>query len=343
MNSASKSIPFFIFIASIQFASGMQDGLTQRAVPVTFTQAIMKADMNHGRDWLKQYVQAAQDLNEQCPQDGTYPIQTIVSGRYDSAFVAIALCNGARADLADKDGNTLLHTIVRCPSMGLKKEYAYFPEQNLLSVLALPTYQYPENIEATNVGDVVVELQPVKTAAQQEIKTFLLCLQKNELKRLNCKDIRFCIIAHLIDATCSLNTFRKTLAQMRPEKVIEMFPHAWVVQIAAERQGDDKTSFVKLYAPLLARYRLERAQKIVAVKNNGDKDVYELACGAVEFLRNQKFEAPFVRAAQRMVDALEPLGFVERHMPACTRIITNKLLGLDPFASFPEFNKEEEG
>lgn len=318
----------------------MESALKQTAsepATVSFAQAIMKADMGFGVDWLEEYVKTATDLNVSYSQRSTYPIQDIVSGRYDSNFVTTAICRGARVDLPDSNGNTLLHTMVRCPFLGTRKEYAYFPEQNLLSVLALPSNEHQEVVVAEGQNQMPEkELRSPKRV----ILSFMLCLKRPEASLL--KPVQFCILSHLIDSSCSPKLFAITLPQMQdPLEAIKKFPFAWFAFIAQHNTGDDQQKFLKKFAPQLAHYRLERAQEIAARKNNNQKNVYELSCQSLVFMKEQKYEAPLVQAAQEMCDALQPEGFVERHMPKCTQILENMLLGQEPFCGFPEWRSSK--
>lgn len=330
-------------------AQGMAPAENYSEALKSFVEAIRTAGDTGNIDALRKCVNELPNLNAFKPF-GFYPLQCLLHEPYGSDLVITALERGARPDLIDLVGGTVLHDIVYSIDRRIRAKISktqknnFSPYQNLLSVIALPTYCYND----TQEGDEVLSEAELKDKALRSpcsvVNTFLMCLNKKDAPCARLKQVKPCILKYLIDASCSQKIFNITFPFMdNPEQLITRFPFERFASLAQTKNDqNDREKFVAFYAPLFARYRLMKAAVILQAENNEGYNASEEARREVPIFMNQGDTNQAVQLVY-MAYYLHPIGFVERHLPACTKIIKNKLLCLDPFDGFPELNEDIKG
>lgn len=290
-----------------------------------FPHAYRIARMDGNFSELKQCVVRPHIMNkEDCRWTGMYPLAAIVDRRFDSNLVITALMSGASVDFKDSKHRSLFHWIADGYRISFGKPDNYCPKKNLLGALVLPAHGAAALCN--------------KTESIARLKTALLCLNKIN-PQLKAGSIKYCILGHLTEDIYNAKLLGLVLTQrIRPELYIGKYPLAWIQSVLENTNSVDRPALAKKYAQAFAFYRINNVLPLLKRKDIDLRTAYQTALNNARWAKQLGVNSPeSIKDSQNMVELFNPRGFVHRHLPECTHIVSNLLHGKEPFDGFDPF------
>jgi hypothetical protein len=332
-----QKLMFMILSLMVISMYGMERPVTRAKTTAALESVYAAAQMQEVESLLWQTL-ATMDSSKQSIARRMHDLDYQVRYGCNSSEFADAICDGHRVDIEDQYGHNVFHLIASYCKSGAyfcATNPLYIPKQNLLSTFALPEYQsYRQYLPALD--------EAKAKGSKERVLTVLLCLNRSEMRKF--KTLKWYLLARLIDDIYNQPLFARVFEHApNPMTLAITCPFRFFQETGQSYNGADREKFVKKCAPLIAWYRLQIAQVLISrnarVFDGPVRTAYQVACHFREVTRLESYLSEVQRKkdiaiAQEVADMLEPEGFIDRHMPDCTRLVENLLLDKDPFDGF---------